>query len=879
MTKCFYLGYAVRRLLSVYLGESSPDDIDSYVNKRISTAGSLFALQIRQQVLNFIKNLRMQVFKAVSNGKNINLFDFFNHRRITSPLRYGCATGNWGTQKSNTAANGGGNGTSSSQTGICQVLNTMNLGARISHMRQVNTPINRDGKQPKPRQLHLKDYGLICAAETPEGKSVGLLNVLGTLTRIRVGYPSRLIVSILFEDMRVIPVLDCTREFRRQMTVVFVNGVLCGCVEDPELLVETFREYRRNEDVPIDTSIAFRNKVREIYIHTDAGDCYRPLFRLSKFDSKFEKTVKTFQNLDPRHLWPQLLTEGIVEYVNKEEEESLRIASSYTSHLQEPRRYTHMELHSSFTIFGVSAGIIPYANHNQAPRNIYQSSMGKQSVAPQALDFKDRMDTKTNVLVYGQRPLVSTWTAEELGMDERPAGANVVVAITAFTGYNQEDSVIMNKASLDRGLFRSSLSRVFREAEVTGSECERFFGDDDSNTNSNNITTKTTVTTSATNDTHGLNPLLLLLHRRQKTENRKIGMDGLIEVGAPVGKNDVLMQKASESTTVRNENANERSLKRKRDRSVLYHPEEPGCVDRVLLSATKDDLRYVSVKSTSHRTPEIGDKFSSRHGQKGVIGMLLPPEDMPFTFTDGVVPDVILNNHAFPSRMTIGQLLESVMGKISCIEGRIADGTPFRGVTPKLINKQAKLNDIIGMGKETMINGRTGEMMKNQTFIATCFYQPLRHMVRDKIHARRRGRRQILTRQPLEGRAKKGGFRMGEMERDALLSHGVSQIIVDRWKNESDKFETYVCARCGNLADHPPGGKKGGRGGRFLRSEKTPPERIDEERLYAAAAGRSGAFCRTCGTGKDTRKVIIPYCAKLLIQELQGCHLSLKLGF
>jgi len=358
-TKAFYLGYCVRKLLMVYLGEVPPDDIDSYTNKRCCATGLQFALLTRQLIRNFVKMLHVQVFKAVSANKYINIVDFFNHRKISAGIKYACATGNWGIQKGVT-----------NQSGVCQVINSMNVSSRLSHLCQVNTPINRDGKLPHPRQLHRSHWGILCAAETPEGKSVGLLNQLTVLARIRTGYPSRYIIDMLYADMNVIPISECSKAKLNSLTLVLVNGIICGGIKEPKALVVQYRAYRQWYSVPIDSSITFKESHKEVSVLTDAEDCYRPLIRISKMGKLVEtyKLYSEYLNL----LWQQLLVEGVIEYINKEEESSLYIAMSYDRLLANPKApFTHMELHPSFSMFGVSAGVIPFSNHNQAPRYLF----------------------------------------------------------------------------------------------------------------------------------------------------------------------------------------------------------------------------------------------------------------------------------------------------------------------------------------------------------------------------------------------------------------------------------------------------------------------------------------------------------------------------
>ena len=447
--------------------------------------------------------------------------------------------------------------------------------------------------------------------------------------------------------------------------------------------------------------------------------------------------------------------------------------------------------------------------------------MGKQAISGEPLGFGQIMETKTHVLNYPQRPAVTTWTSDLVGYDEEPAGQACVVAIMCYTGFNQEDSVILNQSALDRGLFRSTVYRVFRDHEVThGSDIERFTA-------------------------HHENVI-----GKHKANYSKLEPTGILPIGAIVHKNDVVIGKTIEYTVVnKNRDAVEFTSRRMtRDRSMISQEDEESIVQSIIMSATKDGLKSVSMKTASTRIPEIGDKLSSRHGQKGIIGMTYRHEDMPFTAT-GIVPDLIVNCHAIPSRMTIAQLLETHLGKVSCIEGRIADGTAFRKITAEQINERA----LDHFGKEVMFSGKTGERLKEKVFIGIAYYQRLRHMVQDKLHARARGPNQILTRQPIEGRSRKGGFRMGEMERDALICHGASAVITDRLLNNSDKYRTYVCQTCGFFAEPaaPPGIKA------LNVLHKTP-------------------YCRHCKSNDNIHPVVVPYAFKLLTQELAAVHIGLK---
>lgn len=823
LRKAYFLGFSVRKLLMVALRVVPPDDIDSYTNKRACSAGDLFALMTRQIVRNYIKNLRLQVFKASTpNQRYMNLSEMMNHKKITNLLKYACATGNWGIQRASNSSN---------QTGVCQVLNTMNLSSRLSHYRLVNTPVNRDGKIPKPRQLHPSHYGILCPADTPEGKSVGLLKSLCRLSRIRVGYAPAPIIRILQEELGVLPFMKCSRKQLKHSCLVLVNGSMVGCVADPDKLVMNYKKYRSHRDVPIDSSITYKREMGEIYVQLDKGDCYRPLFQLSRLHL-FETLYQKYSEY-PHLFWESLLSSGVIEYISKEEETTLYIATDYETFLRNPQRpFTHMDLIPS-EMFGVAASIIPFSNRNQAPRNIYQSSMGKQSISTRPVDFSEKADSKVHVLDYAQKPLVTTVSAETMELDKDPAGQVAIVAICCYTGFNQEDSVILNKASVDRGLFGSSFHRVVRASEF--------------NRGGENVTIDTMP-----EDAIG----------RKKSSASKLDKDGIIKKASVVEKGDVLVSKINRYTRLKR--ASDGTMKRQnvsRDRSHVVDWDEKGVVGNIEIQpSTRGDMKNVLIRIDSERTPEIGDKFSSRHGQKGICGMLLPQEDMPFT-RDGIVPDLIMNVHALPSRMTIGQLFESLLGKVCCMKGRIGNGTPFQNVSMEDIERECRKFKISNMGKEVMYSGTTGEMMDKPVFITPVYYQRLKHMVADKIHARSTGAVQFLTRQPLEGRSKKGGFRMGEMERDALISHGVSENILDRLLRQSDSYKTVICTKCKHLAE-----------------PETNQQGLSQNLKRSNVVFRP-AFCRFCKSSENIANIQLPYPAKLLLQELQGCGIDMTMDW
>jgi DNA-directed RNA polymerase II subunit RPB2 len=601
---------------------------------------------------------------------------------------------------------------------------------------------------------------------------------------------------------------------------------MIGCADDPDELVQKFRLYRRWRDLPIDASICYKREMGEIYIQVDKGDCYRPLVRVDRINL-FHSTYRRFSEY-PHLLWEVMLTEGVIEYISKEEESSLYIAVDYEVLFRNPERnYTHVDLMPA-EMFGVAASVIPFSNRNQAPRNIYQASMGKQSISTRAIDFAEKADSKVHILNNAQKPLVTTTAAKTMELEKDPAGQMAVVAICCYTGFNQEDSLILNKDSLDRGLFSSSYHRIVRASETTRG-----------------------------GETVQIQSLPAGVIGKKRANRDKIDENGIIRVGSRVQKGDVIVSKTNAYKRTK-QGVDGKMIQEmvKQDRSHVSTSEEECVVGTVMTQPSVSGGVNILVGLDSHRKPEIGDKFSSRHGQKGICGMILPQVDMPYT-QDGIVPDIIMNPHALPSRMTIGQLFESVMGKVCCVQGRIGNGTPFRNISINDIEQECRKAKITNLGKEVMYSGMTGEKMKNPVFITPVYYQRLKHMVRDKFHARSTGAVQFLTRQPEEGRSKKGGFRMGEMERDALISHGVSEFLLDRLLRQSDLYVTTMCTVCKRLAE--PATK----GNRFRKERVKTVQRT--------------TFCRTCQSSKNIVRVEMPYAAKLLMQELQACGIDMKM--
>ncbi|KAH0881931.1 hypothetical protein HID58_058027 [Brassica napus] len=817
--KAYYFGYIIHRLLLCALGRRPEDDRDHYGNKRLDLAGPLLGGLFRMLFRKLTRDVRSYVQKCVDNGKEVNLQFAIKAKTITSGLKYSLATGNWGQ------ANAAG-----TRAGVSQVLNRLTYASTLSHLRRLNSPIGREGKLAKPRQLHNSQWGMMCPAETPEGQACGLVKNLALMVYITVGSAAYPILEFL-EEWGTENFEEISPSVIPKATKIFVNGMWVGVHRDPDMLVKTLRRLRRRVDVNTEVSVVRDIRLKELRIYTDYGRCSRPLFIVDNQRLLIKK--KDIYALQERESaeedgWHHLVAKGFIEYIDTQEEETTMISMTINDLVQARLRpdeaysdtYTHCEVHPSL-ILGVCASIIPFPDHNQSPRNTYQSAMGKQAMGIYVTNYQFRMDTLAYVLYYPQKPLVTTRAMEHLHFRQLPAGINAIVAISCYSGYNQEDSVIMNQSSIDRGFFRSLFFRSYRDEEKKmGTLVKEHFGRPDR-----------AVTM--------YNTSVFLVQGMRHGSYEKLDDDGLAPPGTRVSGEDVIIGK---TTPISQDEAQGQSSRySRRDHSISLRHSETGMVDQVLLTTNADGLRFVKVRVRSVRIPQIGDKFSSRHGQKGTVGMTYTQEDMPWTI-EGVTPDIIVNPHAIPSRMTIGQLIECIMGKVAAHMGKEGDATPFTDVTVDNISKALHKCGYQMRGFERMYNGHTGRPLTAMIFLGPTYYQRLKHMVDDKIHSRGRGPVQILTRQPAEGRSRDGGLRFGEMERDCMIAHGAANFLKERLFDQSDAYRVHVCESCG---------------------------------LIAIANLKKNSFeCRGCKNKTDIVQVHIPYACKLLFQELMSMAIA-----
>lgn len=754
--KAYYLGYAVSKLIELQLGRREPDDKDHYANKRLKLAGDMFSSLFRVAFKAFIKDLEYQLEKSKVRGRRLALPALVRPDIITERIRHAMATGNWV---------GG-------RTGVSQLLDRTNWLSMLSHLRRVISSLARGQPNFEARDLHGTQWGRLCPFETPEGPNSGLVKNLALLAQISVGVNESVIEKILYE-LGVVKLEEIINNIKEgedpskysNWSKVILNGRLIGYYPDGDELANKIREKRRQGEISDEVNVAHivTENYNEVYVNCDGGRVRRPLIVVK--DGKSLITEEDVQKLKRGEItFDTLVKEGKIEFLDAEEEENAYIALEPSQLTVE---HTHLELWPP-AILGITASIIPYPQHNQSPRNTYQSAMAKQALGLYAANYQLRTDSRAHLLHYPQKPLVQTRAIEAIGYNQRPAGNNAIFALMAFTGYNMEDAIIMNKSSVERGMFRSTFFRLYSAEEI------KYAGGQED---------KIQVPEAGVRGYKG------------KEYYANLDENGIVPPEVDVKGGDVLIGKVSPPRFLQEfkELSPEQS---KRDTSVITRHGERGVVDLVLITETSEGNKLVKVRVRDLRIPELGDKFATRHGQKGVIGMLIPQSDMPYT-VDGIVPDIILNPHALPSRMTLGQIMEAIAGKYAALSGKIVDATPFYGTPIEELQKKLFNYGYLQDGTDVVYDGRTGQKLKGRILFGVVYYQKLHHMVADKMHGRARGPIQILTRQPTEGRSREGGLRFGEMERDCLIGFGAAMVLKDRLLDNSDKTTVYVCEQCG----------------------------------------------------------------------------------
>lgn len=829
--KCIYIGHIVRRVVMVHLGKEPLDDKDYYGNKRLELAGSLLSLLFEDLFKIFNKDLKRQADMVLSKANRAQAFDVVKCIRpdtITHGMVTAISTGNWVLKRFRM-----------DRAGVTQVLSRLSYISALGMMTRVNSQFEKTRKVSGPRSLQPSQWGMLCPADTPEGEACGLVKNLALLAHITTDDEAapieRLCRDLGVEDVNM---LTGNEIHSSGAYLVFLNGLILGAHPRPRYLVNMMRTLRRQGQAGEFVSLYLHDGQKSIHISTDGGRVCRPLIIVDEKNALPRLKQTHIEGLVAGTTTiKDLLKRGIVEYIDVNEENNCLIAVTERE-LEVARKqginsrnmaYTHLEI-DPLSLLGVVAGLIPNPHHNQSPRNTYQSAMGKQAIGAIGLDEYARMDGLIYTMIYPMKPMVKTRTLDLINFDQLPGGQNACIAVMAYSGYDIEDAVILNKASIDRGFGRCMVLRKHQTS------VRRY---------ANGAMDRTCGAPDASQFTDGLDD-------KRYARYGAIDKDGICMVGECLTNGSIMVNKESPTDTSNTINGDFNvqgsgmaalSQMEYKYSGMSYKSSTPSYVDKVTITSNENEQFLIKVMVRQVRRPEVGDKFASRHGQKGVCGLIVPETDMPFNEL-GHPPDLIMNPHGFPSRMTVGKLIELLVGKAGVYEGRQAYATAFGEEfnstdTPAMASEALVRNGLNYVGKDAFYSGTNGEPLDAYIFSGPVFYQKLKHMVLDKMHARARGPRAVLTRQPTEGRSRDGGLRLGEMERDCLIAYGASNLIMERLMHSSDAFSANVCLTCGLL--------------------------------------QYQNWCQYCRSGEQVADIRIPYACKLLFQELQSMNVLPKL--
>ena len=869
LNKSYFLGTVINDIINVYLDIEPPTDKDSYMFKRIDISGLLCGLLFRDIFFRIKNDMKEKInktfakfnegsfwinqFEEESENKNIKFFYLLSDKdegykhinkivneKILSDSFLSAFRKCWGLAN----ARGG-----KCKAGVVQDLARDSYFGTVSHIRRVNNPLSDSSKIRAPHVLHLSSYGIMCPSETPDGARIGLRKNISLFASITAGTSSFILIRML-HDLKMIPINKVSLT-RHEYCKIFLNGKYLGNISNPKKMFEKLKLLKRNAFINIYTSISWDIFKNRIIISTDSGRGVRPVFvvKNNKLLVTEDKIKKGWANLvfgDSRELSEMSDTDpiyydtnlgieeleknqGVIEYIDCNESNMSLIAMNQKQLNDDKSNYDYCEIHPGL-IFSILGNVVPALHMNQAPRNQFSTAHGKQCLGMYATNYRNRMDNKGQIVYYPQKPIISSTMGKYLYSDVMAKGCNVVMAVGCYSGYNQEDSIIFNKSSLDRGLFRTTVFRTYNDSE---------------NVENGKVTEK--IELFNPNDVSNF----------VKGNYNKLDNNGIVKEGEKVFESDIIISKTTKITSSNSNTTDKKNV------SLLVKKNEYGVVDKVYSNFGNDNQRYVKIRLRKEKIPEVGDKFASRHGQKGTVGMVLEKENMPFT-KFGLVPDIIVNPHAFPSRMTIGQFYETIFGKFCLENGILGEVSPFSEINMDDIMSSLEKKGFEKNGNEILYSGITGNQLKVNLFIGPNYYQRLYHQVADKYQSRDSGPTTQLTHQPVSGRALGGGGRIGEMERDAILSHGMVSFLKESFMERSDKFRFYISKKSGLISVC---NKRAGLYRDFS---------LDEHIEYRD--NNNNNYKELYSESKNEFVCIeAPYSFKLFIQELQTAHIGLRL--
>jgi len=829
--KLLYLGYMINKLINIFIGVLEPDDRDSFINKRIKLVGDLLFEQFVTQFKRMIFKCRSK-FEARNKNDTLqnNPFPIINDIRssdIERGLNQALATGAFGKDK-----------------GVSQALQRNTYMLETLSLRRINSPTSEtnQAKLFDPRMYHPSSTGMLCPIETPEHASVGFIKHLSLIGNITIDNSDKNPMVIDALKDKIIPLDKVIPSEIGNNTKIFLNGNWLGITDKPYDLFVYLKNKKYNLELPYNISISYNNIMNEIDIWTDGGRLFRPVLRVK--DNQLILKKDDLKNIyDDKMEWETFMNEhpGVIEFIDCDEQFNTLIAPSIDDvykqkDLEEKTKliskdgktdfnnryndqifksYSYSEIHPTL-LLGSLASTIPFINHDNCSRLTLHYAQGKQAMCVYASNYRYRMDN-ANMLYHPQKPLIDTRTSKYTYYDILSPGENVIIAVMCYTGFNQEDSIIMNKSAIERGLFASTTY----EKKISTLGKNQMLSQDDK----------------------FIKPDLTKTSNTLGNNYDKLNDQGYVPEETVIENNDVIIGKVSAVQTNGDPN-----ISPYKDASEVYKHYLPATIDKVLNDIkNSENCEIKKVRIRSERIPFIGDKFSTKAAQKGTIGLILPAADMPVT-ENGIVPDIIFNPSSIYGRMTVGFLFEGLFGKAAAIKGCEYDATGFIERNPENIEQVLKSYGFDEHGLETMYNGMTGEKIQVKIFVCPMYYLRLTHLVANKVHARATGPKSTLERQPVEGRKRGGGLRIGEMERDVLISHGTSKYLKEKLLDVSDKYECFVCNKCGLIASR-------------IKNSKTQNVNPSRNDIY---------YCRICNDNSHIKKVIIPYAFKLLCQELMS---------